>query len=170
MESGDSTLYFDDRLLDIQLMFDSHFSAFQKILEAAEVLGDETFVARPPVGDRSLRGLLVHTLNAQRGWRRGIVEHVREAGPNEETYPTVASLAARWVEEEQDMRAYLGSMTEPDLEEIFAFVPVWQVLVHLYTHGVQHRSEAAMLLAHHGQSIGAVDFYFYAAAKAPRPE
>lgn len=158
------------RVADLQLMFDSHFSAFQKIFDAAAELGDGIFVAAPPIGDRSLRGLLVHAMNTQRGWRRGIVENVRIPGPPEDDFPTVASLRAAWDDEERDMRAYLAGLGDEKLEETFAFVPVWVVLTHLYSHGVQHRSEAAMLLTHHGKSIGDVDFYFYAAAKAPRPD
>jgi uncharacterized damage-inducible protein DinB len=124
----------------------------------------------PSIGDRSLRSLLVHTMNTERGWRRGIIEKVRIPGPPDEDFPTVASLRAAWEEEERDMRAFLAGLKDDDLEQSFAFVPVWVVLTHLYSHGLQHRSEAAMLLTHHGKSIGDVDFYFYAAAKAPRPE
>lgn len=157
------------RPADLQLMFDSHFSAFKKIFDAVAVLGDEVFVAAPPIGERSLRALLVHATNTQRGWRRGILDGGRVPGPPETDFPTVASLRAAWEEEEREMRAYLAGLSDADLEVDFAMVPVWVVLTHLYSHGVQHRSEAAMLLTHYGQSIGDVDFYFYAAAKAPRP-
>src|SRR5262245_5927859 len=123
------------RVADLQLMFDSHFSAFEKIYDATAELGDEIFVAPPAIGDRALRSLLVHTMNTERGWRRGILESVRIPGPPEEDFPSVAALRAAWDGEERDMRAYLAALKDEDLEANFAFVPVWVVLTHLYSHG-----------------------------------
>jgi uncharacterized damage-inducible protein DinB len=37
----------------------------------------------------------------------------------------------------------------------------WLILQHVILHGMQHRSEAAMLLTRYGQSPGNLDFIFY---------
>jgi hypothetical protein len=41
--------------------------------------------------------------------------------------------------------------------------PLWQCLAHVVNHGTQHRSEAAMVLTHWGQSPGELDLIYYPA-------
>jgi len=65
----------------------------------------------------------------------------------------------RWQETEAAMRAYLGSLSDEDLQGPFydedlpddTYV-LWQVIAHVAHHGMQHRSEAAMLLTHFGRA------------------
>ena len=59
------------------------------------------------------------------------------------------------------MRAYLGSLSDEDAQGAFCDVILWQVIVHVVHHGMQHRSEAALLLTHFGHSPGDIDMVFW---------
>ena len=45
---------------------------------------------------------------------------------------------------------------------MFEGVPVWQMLVHVFNHGTQHRSEAALVLTQEGHSPGEMDLIDFA--------
>jgi len=65
------------------------------------------------------------------------------------------------------MRAYLASLSDDDARGAFydedAPEPyvLWQVIAHVSYHGMQHRSEAALLLTHFGHSPGGIDMVFW---------
>ncbi len=71
------------------------------------------------------------------------------------------------------MRAYLGSLSDEDLQGPFydedlpddPYV-LWQVIAHVAHHGMQHRSEAAMLLTYFGRSPGEIDMVFWLDGRA----
>ena len=83
-------------------------------------------------------------------------------------FPDATTLAARWEEEEATTRAYLNGLSDEDVMGTFydADEPalplvLWQVIAHLSYHGMQHRSEAAILLTHFGHSPGGIDMVFW---------
>jgi uncharacterized damage-inducible protein DinB len=84
--------------------------------------------------------------------------------------PTLHALKERWQVEEQEMRAYLGSLSDLDLNGMVRYgIPdgivrervLWHCLLHVVNHGTQHRSEAAVLLTSYGQSPGELDFTLF---------
>lgn len=69
-------------------------------------------------------------------------------------------------------RAYLSGLSDEEVLGTFydADAPdlplvLWQVIAHLSYHGMQHRSEAAILLTHFGHSPGGIDMVFWLFAK-----
>lgn len=149
---------------DIRLLWDYSFWATARILSAAERLTGEQFNATPPLRDgASVRQTLTHALNAEQGWRQGLQGTPRERVTrlSEADLPDAARLAARWREEEAVTRAWLGTLDDAALTADLWDQPLWTYLVHVANHGMQHRSEAAMLLTHYGQSPGDVDMLFY---------
>lgn len=150
---------------DIRLLFDYSYAATARILDAAGRLTPEEFVGPPPVrGCRSLRDVLVHTLDAERGWREGLRTRGDDAGTDLEpaAFPDVPTLARAWRADEERMRAWLAALDDADLDVPAADGwPVWQCLAHVVNHGTQHRSEAAMMLTHWGQSPGELDLFYY---------
>jgi uncharacterized damage-inducible protein DinB len=85
---------------------------------------------------------------------------------HEDAFPTLAMLQERWMMEQQEMRAYLDTLTEETLNSTIRYVipgvvrerVVWHILIDVIIHATQHRSEAAMLLTGYGQSPGDFDF------------
>ncbi len=152
---------------DLITLYDYYYWATKKILAQAEKVTPAQWSGPPPIGDRSLQETLVHMLNAERAWRHGWDGPRRSAPLPAADSTDAALLAARWREEEVEMRAYLGSLSNEDAHRAFydedAPDPyiLWQVIAHVSYHGMQHRSEAAMLLTHFGHSPGGIDMVFW---------
>ncbi len=155
------------RVADLTTLYDYYYWATKQILARAEEVTPEQWSGPPPIGDRSLRETLVHTLGAERGWRHGWAGQPDPTPVQPADLPDAASLAARWREEEAAMRAYLASLSDADAQGAFydedAPEPyiLWQVIAHVSYHGMQHRSEAALLLTHFGHSPGGIDMVFW---------
>ena len=85
--------------------------------------------------------------------------------------PTPGDLAACFQAHEADLRAYLATLTDDDLGATFTFrtsidgvtstLPLWTLLLQIYGHNIQHRSEVATILTHYGQSPGNLDLLIY---------
>ena len=150
---------------DIRLLFDYSYAATGRILDAASRLTTEEFTTPPPLqGAVSLRHTLVHTLWAEHAWREGLrtrgANDVAELDP--EAFPDVATLAQAWHSDEAQMRAWLDNIDDVDLgATAFGTTKVWMCLAHVVNHSTQHRSEAAMILTHWGQSPGELDLTYY---------
>ena len=151
---------------DLNVLFDFSYAATRIILNAAERVTDEQWTSPPPLHEsRSLQQILVHMLDTEQGWR----ENLRAGGSNATpeldpaSFPNAATLAAAWQADEREMRLWLATLDD-DAVNATTYIPqlkLWQCLVHVVNHGTQHRSEAAMILTHFGQSPGDLDFTFY---------
>lgn len=131
---------------------------------------DFSAIARPTTHSYgTLRGTLVHTLEAEYAWRALCQNGSLSAfgALDEAAFPTVDALTAHWQAEEQTMRAYLGRLTDADLADCVRYTTsegdqrawvLWHCLIHAVNHGTQHRSEAAAILTGYGYSPGELDF------------
>ena len=152
---------------DLVTLYDYYYWATGKILARAEQVTPAQWSGPPPLGDRSLRAILVHTLGTEIGWRTEWAGQEHAAAIEAADFPDAASLAARWREEEATTRAYLGALSDDDLhgdfQDVDARYPcrLWEVIAHLAHHGMQHRSEAALLLTGFGHSPGSIDLFFW---------
>lgn len=91
--------------------------------------------------------------------------------PHETTIESFQKLERLWQEEETLMRSYLDTLEERQLNETIAYRGLrgqayenllWQILVHLVTHGTYHRAELAAHLTTLGKPPGNFDFVIYA--------
>ncbi len=149
---------------DIRLLFDYSYSATGRVLDAARRLSPEQFTSAPPLeGAHSLQRILVHMLRNEQGWREELrTGEESTTGLDPADFPDVATLAAAWDADEEQMRAWLATLGDADVNAPDANGGlVWQCLVHVVNHATQHRSEAAMILTHWGQSPGDLDLVFY---------
>ena len=158
------------KIQDVHLIFDYNYWANKRIMYAAENVSQEQFVASADFPHASLRGTLLHTLDAEYGWRM-LCEHGLETEDLQESeFPTVSSLQIRWHEEETAMRAYLATLKDDMLSDVIRYTTpagikrervLWHCLYHVVNHGTQHRSEAAALLTGFNQSPGDFDFSIF---------
>ena len=150
---------------DISAMIDYNFWADDHILTICEQvsLDDFTREVTPNPGWGSLRGILVHALDTEYGWR--LILQAQDASKilDEADFADVATLRTRWDAERIAWLTYESGLNEDILNKGFGDDPqaspkVWQKIVHVINHGTQHRSEAAAILTGYGQSPGELDF------------
>ncbi len=153
---------------DILTLYDYNYWANKQILAASEKVTKEQLLAPASFPFGSLRGTLVHILDAEFGWRM-FFQHNDWSAPElkPEAFPTLAALRERFDGEEKEMRAYLAALRDEDMHVHRHYdTPegnhrdriLWNCLWHVVNHGTQHRSEAAALLTDYGSSPGDLDF------------
>lgn len=150
------------KVSELQLLNDYDVWATAKILAQAELLTPEQFLSGSAEGYRSVRDTLVHTMSTERNWRTGWMtgELLPGLGPGD--FPTCAAIAERWRVEDEITSDYLADLTEADLErDFYGLGPLGMTITHLMLHGMQHRSELALMLTGYGRSPGDIDLVFY---------
>jgi uncharacterized damage-inducible protein DinB len=150
---------------DISALIAYNFWANNRILTACERISTDEFTRDvvPDPGWGSLRGILVHTLDTEYGWRSVLQSQDASAILDATDFADVAALRARWGTEQAAWFDYEAGLSVESLNAGYGDQPqrgpkVWQTIVHVATHGTQHRSEAAAILTGYGQSPGELDF------------
>jgi uncharacterized damage-inducible protein DinB len=152
-----------------RMLFDHLYWGRDRALAAAETLTDEEYARPNGFTYKSVRGILTHCLAGETNW----MARARGEAPvfaREDDLPTVALLKARWLDDESKVRTYLAGLKDADLTSTVTFTGrdgnertmlVWHILQLVYTHTLQHRSEAAEALTMAGHSPGDMDFPVY---------
>lgn len=152
-------------------MYDYDDWANQRLLDCAERVTPEQWAAPHDYSQGGLHATLYHILVVKHGWHYACRHGQRwQDRPGIEQFPTAAALRPWAAEHHATIRAYIEGLSEADLKASLAlknrdgqehsFV-LWRILIHVLYHGAQHRSEAAQLLTHYGQSPGDLDFIFF---------
>ena len=150
---------------DINTLLHFNYWANNRILAACELISVEEFncPVAPNPGWGSLRGILVHTLDAEYGWRSVLQaldeDHIMVA----DDFADVHVLKIRWDIERAAWFDYVNRLTDKGINLGYGDDPskgpkVWQTILHVVTHGIQHRSETAAILTGYGHSPGELDF------------
>jgi uncharacterized damage-inducible protein DinB len=150
-------------------LYDYTYWARDRILKAADGLTEEEYAKPNGFTYGSIRGILTHCAQSERGYlARWMGEQAEPI--TQESAPTIEALASRWRETESRMRAYLASLTDADMtREVVSRRrdgtesrrPLWQDVTQIINHSTQHRSEAAEALTMIGRSPGDLDVSVY---------
>jgi uncharacterized damage-inducible protein DinB len=155
------------RATDAATFLDHLYWVRDHVLAAAAELDAAAFTSAETVTSRDLRATLVHELDVQWSWRERLKgadweEWGSEAELAGESYPTVAAIAEHWQRDEAVMREWLAGLTDADLDAPPVRAedrqPLRHYVMHLYSHGLQQFSEAAVLLTRAGRSPGDIGF------------
>ena len=164
---------------EIKLLYAYNDWADARTLAACARVSPAQYAAPTSYGHGGLRATMVHILDniwQQRITLQGYYQEplADEAAYDatelhEDAFPTLAVLRERWMIEQQEMRAYLDTLTEETLNGTIRYVipgvvrerVVWQFLMAALLHLMQHRSEAAVLLTAYGQSPGDLEFTLF---------
>jgi uncharacterized damage-inducible protein DinB len=153
-------------------MFDYHYWARNRLLEAADGLNDEDYGKPNGFTYGSIRAVLTHTLGAEVIW----LNRMRGDGApplapaREDDLPSLDYLVARWSEVESAQRAFLENLKDADLSTVIEYslrdgtpmhATIWQLLTIVVTHSMQHRAEAAEALTKIKRSPGNLDFIVF---------
>ena len=154
------------RVTDLQALYDYNDWANERVLRAADHLTAAQFVAPARFPGGSLRGCLLHVVNALR-FHRASWQGERHRDLTADDVPDVATLRTLWAQEDAALRAFLGTLTDADLDQPATLVftweglqttaPLWQLVVHNVNHATQHRADAAQMLTDLGHSPGNLD-------------
>ena len=149
---------------EITALIAYNFWANKRILDRCEQVALEDLIRPlvPDPGRGSLRGILVHALDAEMGWRSILQFHEDTPILDERNFGDIAALKARWDAEQNAWFEYAAALRPEDLNTSYKAGPgkspkVWQIIVHVVNHGTQHRSEAAAILTGYGLSPGELD-------------
>jgi uncharacterized damage-inducible protein DinB len=91
-----------------------------------------------------------------------LTEATEELRPD--NYPDLAAIREHWRRDEAEMRAWLGGMSDADVEApVHSELsrddrPLWQYVGHIVFHAAQQQSDAATLLTLAGQSPGELGY------------
>ena len=150
---------------DIQLLLRYNDWANDKILACAEQVSGQQLSAANDFGWGSLRGALVHLMEAEYAWRVLLKDgnHIEWLRP--EDFPNVAAIRQRWITERAEFWRYIDGLSDIDLSSVISYEGdetrhrvLWHCLAHVVNHGTQHRAECAALLTGFGHSPGNLDF------------
>jgi uncharacterized damage-inducible protein DinB len=157
------------RVTDLEELYDYNDWANERILRTAEGLTAEQFAAPTRFPSWSLRGCLLHIVSALRFHLAlaGARGQPTATGQTSGDDPDVAALRTLLARECASLRAFLGTLTDADLDQpralpfapegFVAIAPLWQLLLHNLNHATQHRSDAAQMLTDLGHSPGDLD-------------
>jgi uncharacterized damage-inducible protein DinB len=157
---------------DVQSLIDWMYWVNHKLLDAAEGMTEKQWTAGSKVTIRGLRETLVHELDVEWSWRENLKgREIDDWDPDEELrpedFPDVASLRERWARDEAEMRAWIGSLTDEQVEHRArsAFTddrrPLWQYVMHIVSHAAQQQADAATLLTLAKRSPGEIGYLEY---------
>ena len=153
---------------EIEVFIQFNFWAGDRILEACESLPFEKLKqpVTPDPGWGNLLGILVHILDAEYGWRSVLQSQSSEEILQPDDFADLAALRSRWEAERSAWTEYVRSLSPNSIKQTYGADPqhkltVWQTIMHVVTHGIQHRSEAAAILTGLGQSPGELDFELF---------
>ena len=150
--------------VDLTTLMQFNFWANGCILATCEQLTPEQFTQplNPDPGWGSLRGILVHLLDTEYGWR-SVLQNQDSPVLDEAGFPDIQSLKNQWQTEKEAWLNYLNNLTDEmieqsDKESAPDSMTIQQTITHVATHGIQHRSEAAFILTSYGHSPGELDY------------
>ena len=157
---------------ELALLFEYLYWLRDRVLTAAAQLRPEEFTSGETVATRDLRATLVHELDVQWSWRERLRSGSFPEGDDLDPthYETVGAVADHWRRDEAEMRRWLDALTDDQLvaappgEE--SGLPLWYYGMHLFTHGMQQFSEAAVMLTGSGHSPGDLGFLEFANTRA----
>lgn len=136
-------------------LYDYNAWANRRALDAAGALTKEQFVK--PMGSSfgSVRDTLAHICGAEWIWLERFQGRSPSALPDAGAFEDVASLREKWSEQEARLLAFVGKLTQEDLNRVMEYKtlkfgvyrnPLWQSMQHVVNHGTYHRGQVTTLL------------------------
>lgn len=153
---------------DVLLLFDHLYWMRDRVLAAAEAV-PQALTSDDPVTIRDLRATLVHELDVQWSWRERLrgdpdgIWQLPDADLKPQNFASLDEIVQHWQRDEGLMREWLAGLTTEELNSRWYLEgpdghTLFHHLLHIYTHGIQQLSDAAVLLTRAGTSPGELDF------------
>jgi uncharacterized damage-inducible protein DinB len=146
---------------DIELLFDYHYWARDRLLAAVDALSPEQFVRDLGSSFRSVRDTLAHTYAAEWAWHSRWIGTSPTALLPAEMFPDLAAIRTAWTDHEGKMRRYLAGLDEAGIDRVIEYrllsgqpgaSPFWQMAQHVVNHASYHRGQVVTMLRQLGAS------------------
>lgn len=152
-------------------LYDYNAWANRRAMDASEALTHEQFTK--PMGSSfgSVRDTLAHICAAEWIWLERFQGRSPSALPSAGEFESVASLREKWSEQEARLLAFVGKLTQEDLDRVLEYNtlkfgvyrnPLWQSMQHVVNHGTYHRGQVTTMLRQLGATPILTDLmHFY---------
>jgi uncharacterized damage-inducible protein DinB len=156
---------------EMRILYDYNAWANRRAVHAASALTKDQFLK--PMGSSfgSVRDTLAHVCGAEWIWLERFQGRSPASMPDVTEYGDAESLRAKWAEQEARLLAFVGKLTQEDLNRVIEYKtlrfgvyknPLWQSMQHLVNHGTYHRGQVTTLLRQHGATPILTDLmHFY---------
>lgn len=150
---------------DIRNLYEYHFAINRRIWdESVMTLTDAQFKQKNTYSVGGIRNQVVHLLNIDERWFRGLRGEEVPGFLNPVHWPDRAKIRAKWDEVEVIMREYLAGLTDEMLSQRLdadTDLTIWQVLVHVANHATDHRAQLLAMLHEVGAPTFAQDYVIW---------
>jgi uncharacterized damage-inducible protein DinB len=152
------------------LLYDYNAWANRRSLDAAAGLNKEQFTK--PLGSSfgSVRDTLAHICGAEWIWLERFQGRSPASLPDVLECADVDSLRVKWAEQEGRLLAFVGRLTQHDLNRVIEYKTLkfgvyrnalWQSMQHVVNHGTYHRGQVTTLLRQLGAQPILTDLMHY---------
>src|SRR5262245_1467306 len=106
---------------DLKTLIDFHYWARDRMLTSVPALPSDQYVK--PMGNSfsSIRDTLVHLLSGERVWQSRWTGTSPMSHLNPVDFPDLSSLTTAWQSLESDVRSFVGSLSDTDIDRVFEF-------------------------------------------------
>lgn len=156
---------------EVRILYDYNAWANHRALDAAAGLSTEQFVKPMGSSFASVRDTLAHICGAEWIWLERFQGRSPASLPDSAECMDVASLRAKWAEQEKRLLAFVAALRLEDLNRQLEYKtlrfgtyknPLWQSMQHVVNHGTYHRGQVTTLLRQHGAQPVLTDLmHFY---------
>jgi uncharacterized damage-inducible protein DinB len=151
----------------IRKLFDYHFASIHKLWDrAVDHLDDDQFSQEVKGYGGSVHRQLVHMSDIDRSWISVLAGEEWLGTQDHTNFPDKESVRAYAEQSEALVRGYLERLNDETLTEIFSKwgkeLQVWEVLIHMIGHGIDHRSLLLTMLNQLGVETFEQDYVLYA--------
>ena len=157
---------------DVKNLFDYHYWARDRTLDAVEALTSEEFTRDMGNSFRSIRDTIAHTYSAEWVWNQRWQGLTPKAMLPAEQFPDVASMRQQWAELEQTVKALIADLGDEGMNRVLHYTllsglqlssPFSQMFQHVVNHASYHRGQVTTMLRQIGaappKSCDMVTFY-----------
>jgi len=165
-------------LKDLKTLIDFHYWALYRSLDAAAQLTPEQFVRDLGSSFKSVRDTLAHLYSAEWAWHQRWNGESPTSHLSFDQFPDEPSLRRAWTTHEAQMRAFLESLSEEDVNRIIEYrtlngtpgsAAIGQMVQHVVNHGSYHRGQLTTMFRQLGatppKSMDLIGYYREQAVK-----
>jgi uncharacterized damage-inducible protein DinB len=144
---------------DLQQLFDFHYWARDRLLDAVEPLTPEQFTRDLGSSFRSVRDTLAHIYAAEWAWHSRWEGHSPKELLPADMFPDLAAIRQAWSGLEGKVRGFLTALDDSGVHRIIEYrllngtpgaSPIWQMAQHVVNHASYHRGQVVTMLRQMG--------------------